>query len=69
MTERNMSNLYRWTNTDDLEENLSRKYALLRRTERKPDGYWKTKELSRLKHLINQIEAELASRAAQLNSL
>jgi len=65
MTERNMRNLYRWTNTDDLEENLSRKYALLRREERKPNGYWKTKEVARLNHLISQIKAELASRKIQ----
>jgi len=65
MSFRNMSNLYRWTSTDDLEENLSRKYALLRREQRKPDGYWKTKEVDRLKHLIHQIEVELESRVLQ----
>jgi len=66
---RDMSNLYRWTDTDDLEENLSRKYALLRREERKPAGYWNTKEIDRLKHLIKQIEVELESRALQLTYL
>jgi len=66
---RDMSNVYRWTDTDDLKENLSRKYALLRREEGAPDGYWNTKEINRLKHLIKQIEVELESRVLQLTYL
>jgi len=66
---RDMSNTYRWTNTDDLQENLSRKRAELRREENKPDGYWKRKEIDRLNHYIQQIEVELNARALQMDLL
>jgi len=63
------SNTYRFTNTDDLMENLSRKRNELRRAENKPLSYWTKKEIARLKHYIKQIEVELNARALQMDLL
>jgi hypothetical protein len=64
---RDMSNTYRWTKTDDLEENLSRKKQELHRLLNKEPSYFHAKDVKRLTHYMRQIEAELQSRRDQLN--
>jgi len=61
---KDMRKVYFDTPTVDLLKNLGRKKLQLMRLEGSY-AYWAKKERSRLQYLIDQIEAVLASRAAQ----
>jgi len=61
---KDMEKVYFNTSTVDLLKNRSRKVVQLANL-RKVDGYWCKKDIARLEHMINQIDAVLASRAAQ----
>jgi len=62
---KDMSKVYRNTPTIDLIKNKGRKLLQVQRLY-KVDGYWVKKDIVRLKHMIDQIDVELAARAAQL---
>jgi len=61
---KDMAKVYLNTPTIDLLKNRSRKVVLLEKL-RKVDGYLSRKEILRLEHMIDQIDAVLAARAAQ----
>jgi len=61
---KDMSKVYRNTSTIDLIRNRSRKVVEMEKA-RSMGGYWAKKDVSRLAHMIYQIDAELACRAAQ----
>jgi len=61
---KDMSKVYRNASTADLIKNKHRKQAELYRLKNNY-GYWVDKERKRLLHMIGQIDAELACRAAQ----
>jgi len=61
---KDMSNVYRNTPTIDLIGNKGRKELALMRA-RRAGGYFGKKEVARLEYQIAQIDAVLASRAAQ----
>jgi len=61
---KDMSKVYRNTPTIELIRNRTRKsYELLKL--KNVTGYWAQKDRARLAHMIDQIDAELASRAAR----
>jgi len=61
---KDMAKVYFNTPTIDLLKNRSRKVVQLENL-RKVDGYWSKKDIARLAHMIDQIDAVLAARAAQ----
>jgi len=61
---KDMAKVYFNTPTIDLLKNRSRKVVQLENL-RKIDGYWCRKDILRLSHMIAQIDAVLAARAAQ----
>jgi len=63
-TAKDMSKVYRNTSTIELIRNKGRKQLELSRVT-KIRSYWAKKEVARLSHMIKQIDAELAARAAQ----
>jgi len=61
---KDMAKVYRNTPTIELIRNRTRKsYELLKL--KNVTGYWAQKERSRLEHMVKQLDAELAARAAQ----
>jgi len=63
-TAKDMWKVYEKTSTVDLLKNRARKVNQLRTME-KFTGYWSKKEKARLAHMIDQIDAVIAARAAQ----
>lgn len=61
---RDMSRVYRYSKTEDLEELRSRKMVRARRLERSV-SYLDKQELRRIRFNVKQIDVELAARAAQ----
>jgi len=61
---KDMSKVYRNTSTIELIRNKGKKQLEISRAQKIP-SYWAKKEVARLSHMIKQIDAELASRAAQ----
>jgi len=61
---KDMSKVYRNTPTIDLLRNRSRKLNQMAKASWM-SGYWARKEVMRLAYMIDQIDAELACRAAQ----
>lgn len=62
---KDMAKVYMNTPTIDLIRNKGRKELEVMRHERQ-GGYFARKEVQRLKHMIAQIDAELASRASAM---
>jgi len=62
---RNMSNVYRFTKTDNLEQLAKRKRAEIHRLEIGFMSYWEKKKLESLRYHLLQIQAELNARADQ----
>jgi len=63
-TAKDMSKVYEKTPTIELIRNKGRKQLQLQKA-LMMGGYWAKKECARLEHMIDQIDAELACRAAQ----
>jgi len=61
---RDMRNIYRFTSSTHLRENLSKKRLMLAHAENGAT-MWDKRDARELRHLIHQIEVELASREAQ----
>jgi len=61
---KDMSKVYRNTSSADLVRNRMKKQVEIYRAKKIP-SYWAKKEVARLEHMIKQIDAELAARAAQ----
>jgi len=62
---RDMRNIYRFTSSQALRTNLSKKRILLAYAENGAT-IWDKRDARELKYLISQIEVELASREAQI---
>jgi len=63
-TAKDMYKIYSRTSTQDLIKNRNKKTVQIFRLG-KISGYWAKKERNRLAHMISQIDAVIASRAAQ----
>lgn len=63
---RDMSNIYRFKTVEELRLLKSLKLSQIKRLEHNNYTYAAKHDIMRVKHLVAQLDAELASRAAQM---